>query len=96
MHTFCFCSFQFNSFAIICITRGRASSAASTFKNERRVRLARISTAVRAYSLIAYITSASIYGNSSCKRLPTTGHRFPVKHDKSATLFASSPYVCER
>jgi len=53
IQTFCFCSFQFNSLAIICITRGKASSAASTFKKERRVRLASISTAVRAYSLIA-------------------------------------------
>jgi len=53
IQTFCFCSFQCNSLAIICITRGKASSAASTFKNERRVRLASISTAVRAYSLIA-------------------------------------------
>jgi len=38
---------------MISIIRGSASSAAKTFKNERRVRLARISTAVRAYSFTA-------------------------------------------
>lgn len=39
---------------------GKASSAARTFKNEIRVRLAIISIADRAYSLIAYFTSASM------------------------------------
>ena len=53
VQTFCFCSSQFNSLDIICIISGRASSAAITFKNESRVRRARISTAVRAYSFIA-------------------------------------------
>lgn len=43
------------------MTRGRASSAARALRNERRVRLARMSIAVRAYScLSAYRISASM------------------------------------
>ena len=37
------------------------------------------------------LTSASKYGNSSCSRLPTTGHRFPVILAILATLNALSP-----
>jgi len=51
--TFSFSSFHFNSLDMIFTILGRASSAAITFKNESRVRRARISTAVRAYSFIA-------------------------------------------
>jgi hypothetical protein len=51
--TLAFCSSQFNSLAIMLMIRGNASSAASTLRNERRVRRASISTAVRAYSFMA-------------------------------------------
>lgn len=47
---------HFNSSAIISTITGKASSAACTFKNASRVLLAKTSTAVAAYSLVAYRT----------------------------------------
>lgn len=54
--TFFVSSFQPSSLPIISITLGRASCAAWTLMNERRVRRAITSMALQAYSRIAYLT----------------------------------------
>ena len=84
---------HFSSFAIISAIFGIASAAASAFKNARRVRLARKSTTVHAYSFTAYWISASMYGNCSTSRFPTTGQRLPVMLASLATSGALFPYV---